>query len=668
MADEKKAAAVFQSKFNSLMKSDDVEVRLDAVRQLIKLKNRTLAIALLIKSLEDDNWRIRKTAVELLLAIKSNAVIKGLISTLKRENNANARNSALEALISLGHTVTGHLKKAYNTPNPDVRKFVIDIVGRTKDPKALPVLLKAIEDKDDNVRSSAIEYLCDFRDKSAVTSLIPIMKGVNTWLAYHAVDGLGKIGDARAVDALVSALHRKDLRKPVIKALGQIADPESLTKIAPFLKDGLKTVQEETIIAIKQFYERGISEDIIIKTINKIHGSEAVSLLAHHAKSEKTDVMIASTVLLGLLRDKSVLPALLEMAIEEEPSEIIIKTLVSISKASPDFLIPFFNSKDLYQRRVICGIAAKAASAAFQDHLISLLKDEDGHVRSSAAIALSTLDNPETVKHIKPLMFDRYEDVQEAALKALLRLEKWLDTDEITASLSDKNPVVRKSSAVLLGLIGAKKAIETLGAALRDSDVRVRTAVVDALSRIDTPESIKYLMPALSDESPEVRKSAAMAISMIDSEEVVEPLIFLLNDTNVFVRVAAAKGLGSTRNKKAVEPLINLLSDTSGFVKAAAIKELGNFKEKKVKEVLRRLLKDKDAEIRATAIESLSIFDGIFRDLIPLLKDNAWSVRKKAVDVLGKFFKSESEKYLKDTAELDEDYQVRETAERYLAI
>ncbi|MBI4710046.1 MAG: HEAT repeat domain-containing protein, partial [Nitrospirae bacterium] len=56
------------------------------------------------------------------------------------------------------------------------------------------------------------------------------------------------------------------------------------------------------------------------------------------------------------------------------------------------------------------------------------------------------------------------------------------------------------------------------------------------------------------------------------------------------------------------------------------------------------------------------------RDIIPLLKDNKWSVRKKAVDVLGKFFKSESEKYLKETAELDEDYQVRETAERYLAI
>ncbi|MBI5049510.1 MAG: HEAT repeat domain-containing protein [Nitrospirae bacterium] len=652
------------------MKNKVVEIRIEAVASLKKLKDKDSAISLLIKSLEDDNWRVRKTAVETLLGIRSKKVIKELISALNHEESANARNSSMEALIALGSEATDYLIDAFKSSGHDARKFIIDIMGRTRDVKALPLIFSALKDEDLNVRASAVEQFCNFHDTSAVNTLISILNSGDMWLAYHAADGLSKIGDASAIDALVSVLPQKDLRMPAIKALGKIAEAESLSSIVPFLKDESKAIREETLKAVEQFLERGVPEDIIIKHINSILADETNGILAPYAESDKTDIKVAATILLGLLKNKKAVASLLEMSVDPDiaEQETITKALIVIGRTEPDYLIPLFHSTDSYQRRIICEIAGRVGNSAFFNPLVSLLADEDGHVRAKAAIALSSLDNPETVKHIKPLLLDEYVDVQEAAIDALSRLKKWLNVDEIIKGLSDKNPVLRKNYAAILGLIRAATAIDALGNTLRDSNIKVRAAVVDAIGLIDTPAALKFLLLALSDESPDVRKYAAIALSRIASEEVIEPLILLLNDTDVFVRVSAAKSLGNTRNKKAVEPLIKALSDKSGFVRITAIEALGNFKDARVKDIMLKLLKDSDAEIRATAIESLSIFDGVAKKITPLLKDREWAVRKKAVDVLGKFFRDESAAYLKEAADTDKDYQVRETAARYLGV
>lgn len=660
-----------QSDFEKLMKNKVVEIRIEAVASLKKLKDKDLAISLLIKSLEDENWRVRKTAVETLLEIRSKKVIKELISALNHEESANARNSSMEALIALGPEATDYLIDAFKTSGHDARKFIIDILGRTRDIKALPLISSALKDEDLNVRASAVEQLCNFHDTSAVNTLISILNSGDMWLAYHAAYGLSKIGDARAIDALVSILPQKDLRMPAVKALGKIAEAESLPLIVPFLKDESNAIREEALKAIEQFLEKGTPEGIIIENINNILHGESIGILTPYAESDRKDVKVAATILLGLLKDKGAIASLLEMSVDPDVTEqeTITNALIFIGNAEPDYLIPLFHASDPYQRRIICEIAGRVVGvSAFFNPLVSLLTDEDGHVRANAAIALSSLNSPETVKHIKPLLLDEYADVQEAAINALSRLKKWLNVDEIMKGLSDKNPVLRKNYAAILGFMGAETAIDALGNTLRDSNIKVRAAVVDALGLIDTPASLKFLLLALSDESPDVRKYAAIALARIDSEEVIEPLILLLNDPNVFVRVSAAKSLGNKRDKKAVEPLIKALSDKSGFVRITAIEALGNFKDDRVKDIMLKLLNDSDAEIRATAIESLSIFSGVAKKIIPLLKDREWAVRKKAVDVLGKFFKDESSAYLKESADTDEDYQVRETAARYLGV
>lgn len=657
-------------KLENLLKHKDTEIRRQALKDLRKQENDLFTVVpILIKSLEDESWRVRKTAIEILADIRGETVIKELINTLYREDNANARNSAIEALVVLGSEATDYLIKTFKSSSGDVRKFIIDILGSTGDLDALPLLLKALEDKEENVRTSAVEHLGNIqKNESVVNALIAILKSGDVWVAYHAADALGRIGDEKAVDALISVLPQKALRKPVINALGQIADARSLTSIVPFLKDESKTIREETVNAIKRFFQKGISEKTIVERIKSTFGNEAANILLPHIQSNKKEVRAAAILLMGLFKDKKAVAPLLEMSAEEELYESIIKALVFIGKSKPELLIPFFSVGDPYQRRVICEVAGRIGAIVFFKPLIGCLKDEDGHVRGKAAIALSNLNNPEAIKYIKPLLLDEHENIQEEAIKSLSKFKKWLNLNEIIMGLSDKNPTLRRNSAMLLGFLGERSSLEALGRALKDSSISVRRVVVEALGAVDGTNAVKFLLLALTDESPEVRRIAAIAIGRMRAKEGIESLVLLLLDSDVQVRAAAAKGLGNIRNKKAIEPLMRLLSDESGFVKTAVIEALRNFKDRRVKNALLQLLNERDAEIRSVAIESLASFDGIAQDIIPLLKDKEWFVRKKAVDVLGKFFKDESHVYLTEVANTDKDFQVREAAERYICV
>ena len=651
-----------------LLKHKDPEVRIQALKDLQSRSEKPYIVSALITCLGDENWRVRKTAIEMLLDMRGENIIEQLINTLYQEN-ANARNSSIEALIELGPEATDYLIKEFKHANTDVRKFIIDILGRTGELKAFPLLVEALEDSDENVKTAVVEHLSSMpKNISVINTLIAILKSENVWVAYHAAAALGRIGDVRAVDALVSELPRKELRKPVINALGKITEAGWISSVVPFLEDESKAVREEAVKALAEIVHGGISTEILVKNLKNTFGERASELLMPHTQSNFKEVSISAQLLIGLTMEKSILPSLLELSVEEEYSQSVIRVLTFMGKLAPESLLPFFKADQPYHRRVICEVAGKVKSDVFFKPLVGCLKDEDGHVRGKAAVALSYINKPEAIKYIKPLLLDEYENIQEETIKSLSKFGKNLNVDEIIKGLLDKSATLRKNSVKLLGLLGEQGSIEAVGVVLKDSDVRVRKAAVEALSSIGGPRAVKLLLHALTDETAEICRIAALKIGKLHAEEGVEPLIVLLRDRDVWIRTAAAEALGNIGNKKAVDPLIQMLSDESELVKTSVIEALGNFKEEKVKKALLQLLHDKDSEIRSTAVESLIFFDGIMEDIVPLLKDGEWIVRKKVVDVLGTFFKEKSYAYLKEVAETDNDPQVKDAAEGYLHV
>lgn len=651
-----------------LISDSNVETRREAVESIKGSMDRE-HVPLLLKAMEDASWRVRKTAVDILFEdYPVEQYIQGLIQLLYIEDNAGARNSAIEALIRLGRKATLFLIEAFKTPNKDVRKFIIDVLGEQRDSRSLPLMLGAIRDEDENVSATAVEHLGKVGEISVVDALIEILDGGDLWVAYPAADALGRIGNKKALPHLLSALSRKPLREPVLKALGRLSDPSTLGHIIPLLEDTSKNIQEQALKTIERFYHNGVGAGPITAEMRRILGNRAMELLINHAWSAKREVRISAIMLLGLMKDEAAYGPLLDMSHEEEFAEDVKKALVYIGRDRPESLLKLFDTDNPHQMRFICEVTQRVASPVYYDVLDRLLFNGDGHVRSTAAVSISQLEDPRCVTKLRKLLTDPYEDVQEAAVEALANLRDFLDPADLAAYLRDANPVMRRNTALLLGKIKASGTVEGLGFALKDEDVRVRKAVVAALSAIGTENAARHLSYALTDESPDIRISAALSLGEIRGSGVLESLTILSTDPDNSVRVAAAKALGLLGDGNAVKTLTGLLSDRNGFVVAASIESLSGIGGNEARDAILGMLNSADDEIRRTAIIGLSPFKDVEKNLIQFLHDPDWATRISAVRTLGRRPEGHVRKELERLLDTEEDPTVLKAVEEIMRV
>jgi HEAT repeat protein len=654
------------------LNSIDVEARRGAVLMLARQEDepeQPEKVRLLLKAMQDSSWRVRKTAVDILLDQYSiDSHVEGLLKLLYIEDNAGARNTSIEALTKLGKKVTDYLIDAFDTTNHDVRKFVIDIIGEIRDKKCVALLVDALKDEDENVRASAVEHLGAMREPAAVDALIEIIEGKDLWTAYPAADALGLIGDRRAVPALVEALEKKALREPVLKALGRLADPETLDNVVPFVEDRSGSVKQEVLKSLEMMYHEGVSEESFIAAFDKAFGDRAVEVLLEQVRKGKPGARGPAILFLGIMRDDRALDPLLEMSADEAHASEVKKALIFIGKENPQVLVPLFEREFPYMKRYICEIAAEIAAPGYFDIMIGLLDDEDGHVRSISALGLANIGDQRSVEHILKLFNDPYEDVQEAAIKALGKLKSWLNLEDIHKMLDSKNPKVRRNAALLLGAIASPDSVAALGFAQKDEVVMVRRAVVSALAAIKTSGSVECLVRALADEDSDIRAAAALSLGSLGADDAVEHLCLLLTDSEEMVKVAAARALGTISARKAVPNLVELLSDPNGFVKTAVISALGKIGGDDSREALIKMLDAEDMEIKRTAITALSGFENVENNLLPFLDDIDWASRAAAVEALGGRGDENIARELGRVYDSEEDPVVRRTIERYLNV
>ncbi|GAB4490567.1 MAG: HEAT repeat domain-containing protein [Thermodesulfovibrionales bacterium] len=646
----------------------DVEVRRLAVEEMRGRKDPAL-IPLLLQAMTDVSWRVRKGAVDIMFSeYPIDSYIGGLIQLLYIEDNAGARNSAIESLIKLGRRATPYLIEAFKTPNKDVRKFLIDVLGDQMDSRCLPLMLEAIRDEDENVRATAVEHLGKVGELSVVDALIDILENGDLWTAYPAADALGRIGNRKAVPHLLKALARKPLREPVLKALGMLADPATLEHVIRLLEEGGRSIQEQSLRTIEKMYHNGIPASTISAALRSVLGERTIDLLINHAWSSKRDVRMSAILLLGLLRDEVAYGPLLDISHEEEFAEDVKKALVFIGGDRPESLLKLFETDNAHQLRFICEVAGMVPSPVFYDTFATLLANEDGHVRAIAARSIAKLKDARSVPTLCGMLTDPYEDVQEAAVDALTFQKDLLPVSGLRGMLKAGNAVLRRNAARVLGKIGAAGAVDDLGFALKDENTRVRKAGVEALSQIRTAEAVRYLTHALTDEDPDIRISATLSLGSIGGPGVLDSLAILATDPDNFVRVAAARALGMLKDPSAVEILVPLLDDRSGFVVTTAIESLQALGGAAAQAGIMRMLDAEDDEVKRTAIAAMASFPGNEERLLPFLRDPDWATRIAAVRTLGASGSGGVRAELERMLDTEEDPTVLKVVEETLGV
>ncbi len=651
------------------LESSDAEERREAAVDLTRAG--TSAVPLLLRAIGDADWRVRKTAVEGLVQLGGAEIIDELLQALNAPDNAGVRNSAIEALVQIGAPSVEPLLNLIEADDPDVRKFVVDILGDIKDTRAVPALIARLEDEDENVCVAAAEALGKVRDRRAVDALLACLARADKgWLDYAAAEALGSIGDERALGPLLASVNRRSLREPVLESLGKIGNASALGPLIAGLDDALRIVREVSTVAIVAIYRKSavLARQKIVATVRAGMSSRAVDYLEDALGTNTGELEKATTTLLGWTGRESSIRKIFDCLKEEEREEAVVESLKYLDRESARILIGYLSSDNALVRRSAARVLGNMGMTAAEDPLIALLSDENGHVRSTAAEALGRLQSRKAITPLFTLLTDEYESVQESAIRALAAVGDDSILEVFIKDFSSHEPHMRRNIALLLGKFSSERAIDALAFALKDEEPTVRKAVVPALGALAGERALRPLMLAITDDDPEVRMLAAEALGKTGTAAAGDALIPLLEDHDLWVRAAAARGLGGIGGDRVADVLASHLETATDIFLLAVVDVLGKLKYQNARERLEKLADHADPEVRKTVLTALACYEGesVRRTYVARLSDQHWSVRKAAVEELGKRRTASVDALLAKIAEEDPDASVRKAAKEAL--
>ncbi len=594
------------------LRNSDDELRRLAVEQLRDSEGDE-SLALLYNALGDQSWRVRKMVLEVLLLRKEQGEVEDLfLKALEDDSNAGLRNSAIEGLEKMGEKVIPKLIGAINNQDPDVRKFIVEILGAIGGEVSLPALLEALQDGDENVRCAAAEALGYIGGSQVIEALLPILEENDLILQFSVLEALCRINAPLPVDVIGKTLSNPLLRKAAFDVLGYSCDPKVIPILLEGVQDKSKNSREAAIVAFVRLAESIDSkhrETLISEACRILQEGEGTGeRILSSLNSYNTDVRRSAAILLGWGGETRAAESLLSLAKEEEMKRISIAAMRDIGKNIVPSLISFYQKEDILGQRVICEVLGDIGDQRAKDLLIKALKQSDGHIRHSAALSLGKLDAFEALDSLFSLMEHEYVDVQDAAVQTLTTLgEKHRKPiiKKLNSVLPNATRRLKKNVITVLGQIGGQEEIPLLQMAFKDEGVEIRKSVMMALGEIGHAEGAECTALGLGDEDPEVRVAAANALGSTKFEGAADALASALSDENMWVRCAAARGLGKLADTHCLPKLKALLRDEVGVVVIAVLRSLAALGWENTENDILTALDHRDQEIVLTAIDLL---------------------------------------------------------------
>ncbi len=264
------------------------------------------------------------------------------------------------------------------------------------------------------------------------------------------VDKLVKIGSL-AVPKLVAALKNVKVRRWVVRALGDIKDPQAIIPLTEMLE----------------------SADKDMRTI----ASAAIVNIAK-ANPKNPDIAKAVNLMIEMLKDDS-------------KRESTAQELGEMGSPAVGPLIGALKADDWKVRKGAAGALGTTGDVRALRGLVERLDDDNEDVQGDAAsaiveIAKANPKSPEVAKAVGSFIKRlRDDDGHESAVQELAEIGSPAVGPLIDA-LRDKNPKVRKGAAAALGEIKDARAIPALRRASRsDPDENVGNAADNSIKKIE---------------------------------------------------------------------------------------------------------------------------------------------------------------------------------------
>ena len=613
---------------------------------------QTEDITRLIQDLSQPDPAERRSAAETLASADERALYP-LIRAL-RDENAGVQDAAMRSLVAIGGEPAAYMTLPLLREGPLLRNTARIILKQIGTP-AVPLLHPLLADKDDDVRTFAVDLIADIGSCEYPEELLRLLRAdPNQNVRSSAALAIGALGLRSAAPALVAALRDNEwVCFSALEALSAIRDEASIDPIGALLADPSDALRYAAIEALGKIgsgaasallLERlaranDLEKNAIIRSVVQIGVTPAMAevadgLLELFKNGDWDDRTIA---LAGLadLQDERAVPLVLDIAGALDPSDPANEErLLAVKNAltrydDPAPVIAALDDRTIKFRGKVIAIEVlgELASTGAVPHLVGLMTGDLREVRRACANALAAIGNDEALSALRACIDDRDGHVRRVAIATLGRTKDASAFPRLLDHLAGENyaDVLEETVQALLAIdsSGLFARVETLPAPVKeilgrfatdldmllalscDADGKTKVSALSGLGRIRNERAEQRLSEALREPEPEVRKAAVLAIGRLGS--CFGELQFALQDPDLWVRLYAVRALGESGMPGVDKMLIPLLYDKEAPVVIAAIDallQLGN----REAVLLSALQGHQDAAVReriAQAAESL---------------------------------------------------------------
>ncbi|NEP48286.1 MAG: NACHT domain-containing protein [Moorea sp. SIO3C2] len=323
------------------------------------------------------------------------------------------------------------------------KSLKVQLLGITQSEKAIPELIKSLNNQNLYVRISAAEALGEIGTESTIDPLIQFLDDPDPSVRISAASALSKIETEARIAPLIKSLHDQDysVRRMAVSALGEIGTEVAIDRLIKSLDHPDPSVQRMAVSALGE-----IGTEVAIEPLIKSLSDQDSSVRGRAAEA------------LGKIGTEATIEPLIK-SLDDQDSSVRERAAEALGEIGTEVAIdPLIKSLDdpesFVRGRVVSALAEIGTEVAIEP-LIKSLNDEDYFVRISATEALGEIGT-------------------EVAIDPLIK------------SLKNPESSVRITAADALGKIGTEVAIDPLRKCVNDDpESSVRTSAAEALKKIE---------------------------------------------------------------------------------------------------------------------------------------------------------------------------------------
>ncbi len=220
----------------------------------------------------------------------------------------------------------------------EIRKQAVEILGMTKDGRAVPPLISSLKDPEPDVRFCSMAALANVGDINASSHIEECMDSENWQDRYYAIDAIGMIANPAAAGSFLKAFddeHPKVRENAALSAGFYDRHPEVRSKLIELLDDDELEVQAAAAFILGDFkckeaipqlcdFLKSESEDLIliaIESLSKIKDPSTISALIGLLDHPAREISVATQEALDVFRNI----VIIEPLVEALKNDVIVK-------------------------------------------------------------------------------------------------------------------------------------------------------------------------------------------------------------------------------------------------------------------------------------------------------------------------------------------------------